>query len=58
MTITALRHQNVTILKCTVQTGRERHREVEILEDDNVLVKVKATLTLGDTLVPLISMSD
>jgi len=55
---TAIRHRNASILKCTVRTAGGRHRYAEILEDNNVLIEVKATLRRGDTVVPLIFMSD
>jgi hypothetical protein len=45
-------------MKCTLRSGGWRHRSAEILEDNNVLIEVKATPRLGDTLVPLIFMSD
>jgi len=53
-----MHHQNASILKCTLRTGGGRHRQAEILEENNMLIEVKATLRLGDTLVPLVYMSD
>ena len=41
-----------------MQTGGGRHRKAEILEDINLLIDVQSTLTVGDTVVPLIFMSD
>jgi len=58
VTLTAIRHWNSSILKCTLQTGGGRHRLAVILEDNNVLIEVKAMLGLGDTRVPLIFMSN
>jgi hypothetical protein len=56
--LTAIRHRKAATLKCTLRSGGWRHRSAEILEDDNVLIEVKATPRLGDTLVPLIFMPD
>jgi hypothetical protein len=38
-------------------TGKERYSRI-ILQDNNVLINVYTTLRVGDTLVPLIFMSD
>jgi hypothetical protein len=38
-------------------TGKERFSRI-ILRDNNVLINVYATLRVGDTLVPLLFMSD
>jgi hypothetical protein len=40
------------------RTGGGRHSYAEIVEDNDVLIELKATLRLGDRLVPLIIMSD
>jgi len=56
--LTAIPDRNASILKCTLWTGGGRHKSAEILEDNNVLIEVKATLKLGDTLVPLIFLSN
>jgi len=46
------------IPKCTLRTGRGRHREKEIPDNCNVLIDRTATLRVGDTLVPFIFMFD
>jgi hypothetical protein len=38
-------------------TGKERYSRI-ILQDNNELLDVQATLRMGDTLVPFIFMSD
>jgi len=55
--LTAIRHRNASVPKCTLRTGGGRHREEDIPEYDDVLTDVKSTLRVGDTLVPLIFMS-
>ena len=55
--LTAIRHGNASILQCTLRTGARRHRYAEMLEDNNVLIEVKATLRPGDKPVPLIFRS-
>jgi len=55
---TAIRHRNTSIPKCTLRTGGGRHRYGEMLEDNHMLIDVKSTLRVGDTLVPFIFMSD
>jgi hypothetical protein len=54
---TGIPHRNHSILKWPLRTGVARHRYAEILQDNNVLIEVKATLRLADTIVPLILMS-
>jgi len=56
--LTAIRHQNASLLKCTLRTGDGRLRYGEIPEYDDVLSDVKSTLRVGNTLVPFICMSD
>jgi len=56
--LTAIRHRNVYILKCTERTGVGRHSQGETTKDDDVLIDVMSTLRAKDTLVPLIFMSD
>jgi len=56
--LTAIRHRNASIPQCTLRTGGGRHRYGEIPEYDDELTDVKSTLRVGDTLVPLIFMSD
>jgi len=56
--LTAIRHWNASILKCTLRTGGGRHRKREIFEYDDMLTDVKSMLRVRDTLVPLILMSD
>jgi len=56
--VSAIRHKNSSILQCTLRTGGGKHRSGEMPEDDDMLTDVKSTLRVGDTLVPLIFMSD
>jgi len=56
--LTAITNRRTSIPKCTLWTCCERHRCVEILYDNNVLIEVKSTLRVGDTLVPSICISD
>ena len=56
--VTVIHHWNVSTPKCTVCTGGGIHREWEILEDNHVLIDIKSTLTVSDTLVPLIFIFD
>ena len=53
-----INHRSTSILICTWCTGGERHREGEILEDNNVLIDVKSILRVGDTLFSWILKSD
>jgi hypothetical protein len=54
---TVLYYQNAIKLKCTLRSGGGRHRQAEILQDNNVLIEVKATHRQGDTLASRIFMS-
>jgi len=54
----AMRQRNASLPKCTLWTGGGRHREGEILEDNNVLIDVESTLREGDTLVLMHFVSD
>jgi hypothetical protein len=56
--LTAIPHQCASILICTLRSGGGRNWYGEILEDNNMLLDVKSTLRVGDTLLPLIIMSD
>jgi len=56
--LTVIHHRNASIPKCTLRTGRGIQWYGEILEDDIVPIDVKSTLRVGNTLVPLIIMSD
>jgi len=56
--LSAIRHRNTSIPKYTLRTGGGRHMDGELLQDDNVLINVYSMLRVGDTLVPLIFMSD
>jgi len=40
VTLTAIRHRNASIPKCTLRTGLGRHREGEILQDNNMLINI------------------
>jgi hypothetical protein len=40
VTLTAIGHRNASIPKCTLRTGGGRHRQGEILEENNVLINV------------------
>jgi hypothetical protein len=55
---TAICHRNDSILQLAWRTGGGRHWHGEILQDNNVLVDVLSTLRVGDTLIPLIFMSN
>jgi len=55
---TAICHQYASIPKCTLSTGSWRHRHGKILENYIVPMDVHSRLRVGDTLVPLIFMSD
>jgi len=55
---TAIRHQHASMQKCILWTGGGRHRYGEIAEDDDVLTDDQPTLSVGDTLVRSIFMSD
>ena len=50
--------QNESIPKPTLRTGAGRHRKGEILEDENVTINVQSQLRVGDTLDPIIVMSN
>jgi hypothetical protein len=56
--LTAIHHRTVSILKYTLQNSGRRHRHSEILENNNVVLEIKAMSRLGTTLVSLIIMSD
>jgi len=56
--LTAIHHRNASIPQCTLPTGGGWHRWGEIPEDNHMLIDVKSTLRVRDTLVPLIFMSD
>jgi len=56
--LTAICNWNASISKCTLRTGGWRHRQRNIPKHVDVLTNVWSTLRMGDTLVPLIVMSD
>jgi len=55
---TAICHRNASIPKYTLRTGGGSHRSGKIPEYDDVLTDITSMLRVGDTVVPLISMSD
>jgi hypothetical protein len=55
---TVIHHRNALIPKCTLRTGDGRHRSGDIPEREDVLPNIQSTLRVGDTLVPLIFISD
>jgi hypothetical protein len=56
--LTAFRHRITSLPKFTLQTSAVSDSYSEILKDINVLIEVKTSLRLGNTLVPMILMSD
>jgi hypothetical protein len=54
----AIHHRNASILKCTLRAGGRRHRQGEIPEHDDVPTDIQSMLRVGETLVPMIFMSD
>jgi len=58
LALTARRHRHVSIPKFKLQTGGGRHWQGGIPEYDDVLTKVKSTLRVGDTVVPLMFIFD
>jgi len=58
ITLIAIHHRNPSLLKRTLPPGGGRHWLAAILKHNNVLIKVRTMLRLGDTLIPMIKMSD
>jgi len=58
LNLPAIPHQIAHIPNCTRWTCCERHRKGEILQDNNMLFDFYSTLRVGDTVVPLICMSN
>ena len=55
---TAIPHRNASIKQCSLQTGGGRKWNQDIEEDHHMLIDVKSKRRLGDTLVPVLLMSD
>jgi len=55
---TAIRQQNTSIPKCTLWAGGGGHRWGELLQDIDILIDIQSMLSVGDTLAPLIIMSN
>jgi len=56
--LTVIPHRKASIKTRSWRTGGWRNRYGEILEDNKVLIEVISTLSFGDTLLPLIFISD
>jgi hypothetical protein len=53
-----IHHRKAFIPKCTRRTGSGRHSYRDIPEHNDVLTNTSSTIRVGDTLVPMIFMSD
>jgi len=56
--LSLIRHRNPSMPRCALRTGGGRHRNGEILEDNHMLIDVKSTLWVEDTLALWIFMSN
>jgi len=56
--LTVIFHRNTCIPKCTLCTGGWKLRMGHILEDNKVLIDVESTVRVGNSLVPMIVMSE